>query len=198
MPDLDNICNSVPDDDHFGPSFVRYHEDVETDGFLLPSSCSSEHELYDTPTLVANDNAPTSSSSLEERPSVEENVSLQWSEDFKLHTALNEKKISTLASPPASVPTPDPPSERPLVRDDTLYNDPVVLNQRSRQGRQFKPRRISDIANFVDAVLDTDIPIEHVTAVVQNSHGTDFDLQTMDGADPAAFLPEPQLLNYRP
>jgi hypothetical protein len=101
---------------------------------------------------------------------------------------------STLASPPASVPTPDPPSERPLVRDDTLYNDPVVLNQRSRQ---FKPRRIydpSNLANFVDTVLDTDIPIENVTASVLHANGTEFDVQTMDGADPAAFLPEPQSL----
>jgi hypothetical protein len=136
-------------------------------------------------------------SSLEERLSVEENVSLQWSDDFNILSALKEQQISTLASPPASVPTPDPPSERPLVHDDTLYNDPVVLNQRSRQGRQFKPRRIydpPDIANFVDAVLDTDIPIEHVTASVLHSNGAEFDVQTMDGADPAAFLPEPQSL----
>jgi hypothetical protein len=173
--------------------------DVATDGFLLPSSCSYDNELYDTTIFEPTSNTPTSLLSLEERPSVEENVSLQWSKDFQLLTALNENQITTLSSAPTIILTLDPPSERPLVHHDTTYNDPVVLNQRSRHGRTFKPRRIydpSNIANFVDTVLDTDVPIEHVTASIlhTNDTSTAINLQTMDGSDPAAFLPEPQSL----
>jgi hypothetical protein len=37
VPDLDNFRNSVPDDDHFGLAYVRYHEDGCCNGWF-PSS----------------------------------------------------------------------------------------------------------------------------------------------------------------
>jgi hypothetical protein len=47
IPKIGTFLNTVPEDDHYGPPLLEYHEDVPTDGFLQMTPNPSAPELFD-------------------------------------------------------------------------------------------------------------------------------------------------------
>jgi hypothetical protein len=47
IPTICSFTNTVPEDDHYSPPLLEYHEEVPTDGFLQMTTTKIVDELYD-------------------------------------------------------------------------------------------------------------------------------------------------------
>jgi hypothetical protein len=199
-PKLTNFVNSIPENDHYGPPLLEYHEDIPSDGFLQICTATVYDELFDDSELDST--AFDDSVSMEECPSVEEkNITSPLDDDaLDLHPSLDlpPNESPTDITEVTEQQTDTSSGKCPLLFDDEAYHEKPILEGRSK--RTIKKRTIwdpSDIALHVEHVLnDIEVPIGNVTdeTLEKCSAPTESILDSVEGADPTPFLPEPQSL----
>jgi Reverse transcriptase (RNA-dependent DNA polymerase) len=207
VPNIENFASSDPEDDHFGTPYMEYDEDVPTDGFLHNNNIPVADELFD---FLPPPYPPV----MEEFPPVEEDDDGDRSDngapaiDIDLETVYeysdDEDDGEVDPTEPVTDPLPvqaDPPiptTARPLVDDDEVPPDHnTIIRPRKRTIRRRRIYDPSDAAFFVDMMLDcNDIPIKYVSGSIASALSASVDFaKSVEGMDPAAFLPEPQSLN---